>query len=82
MPTFARRALTTSSAIRCTQRTWRTRSTSSNYSGSEGIWCVPINPDTKLSRSREMAEMSLVEKMSYLQFQMHFDESIQSKPTV
>ena len=40
------------------------------------------NPDTKLSRSREMAEISLVEKMSYLQFQMHFDESIQSKPTV
>ena len=26
----------------------------------------------------EMAEMSIVEKMSYLQFQMHFDESMES----
>ena len=34
------------------QRIWRTRSTSSNYWISEGIWCVPIYPDTKLIRSR------------------------------
>ena len=38
---------------------------------------VKSNPGTKLTRSPD-AEMSFVEKISYLQSQMHFDESVES----
>ena len=43
------------SIIRCTERTWRTRSTSSNHGRSEGIW---TNWDTKLTRSRDSGDVT------------------------
>ena len=51
------------SIIRCTERIWRKRSTSSNYWRSEGIWCVPICPDTQLSRSRDGRDVTCWEEV-------------------
>ena len=57
--------------IRCTERIWKAKSTSSNYWLSEGMWTQSLLDHT-------MAETSSVEKMSYLQSQTHFDESTES----